>query len=56
MKDILTGILFILIGLTTPVIGAIVRYKIPALPFFLMFVFLTFDMEKIKTKFQGFVF
>ncbi|MES2837795.1 MAG: hypothetical protein V4667_09755 [Bacteroidota bacterium] len=46
-----SSILFILIGLTTPVIGAIVRYKIPALPFFLMFVFLTFDMEKIKTKF-----
>lgn len=43
-------VLFVLIGLTTPVIGAMVRYKIPALPFFLLFVFLTYDMEKIKLK------
>ncbi len=26
-------ILFVLIGLTTPVLGALVRYKVPALPF-----------------------
>ncbi len=32
-------IMFILIGLVTPVIGAIVRYKVPAIPF-LMFSFL----------------
>jgi hypothetical protein len=29
-----TIVLFLIIGLTTPIIGAIVRYKIPALPFF----------------------
>lgn len=28
-----TIVLFLIIGLTTPIIGAIVRYKIPALPF-----------------------
>jgi len=32
--------LFTIIGLTTPVIGALVRYKVPALPF-LFFVFLS---------------
>ncbi len=36
--------LFILIGLTTPVLGAIVRYKIPALPF------LGFVMVSISKK------
>ncbi|MBI5219636.1 MAG: hypothetical protein HY958_11960 [Bacteroidia bacterium] len=45
-------ILFILCGLTTPVLGSLVRYKTPALPFlFIALVFLT-DKEKIrKSKF-----
>jgi hypothetical protein len=42
--------LFILIGLITPVLGAIVRYKIPGLPFLgLIIVYLT-DFEKVKTR------
>jgi hypothetical protein len=41
-------ILFILCGLTTPVLGALVRYRTPALPF-LFIIFLTFiDLERIK--------
>jgi len=41
---------FILIGLTTPVYGAIVRYKIPALPFMVLLLFLCLDMDKIKHR------
>ncbi len=41
-------ILFALIGLITPILGAMVRYKIPALPF-LMFVFISMcDVEKVR--------
>jgi hypothetical protein len=36
-----------LIGLTTPVLGAIVRYKIPLLPFYLIAVFTFVDFKKI---------
>lgn len=40
-------ILFILTGLTTPVIGAIVRYKAPALPFLFVLLFILTDKDKI---------
>ncbi len=41
-------ILFTLCGLTTPVLGALVRYRTPALPF-LFIIFLTFiDLNKIQ--------
>ena len=41
-------ILFILCGLTTPVLGALVRYRTPALPF-LFIIFITFiDLKKIQ--------
>jgi hypothetical protein len=41
-------ILFILCGLTTPVLGALVRYRTPALPF-LFILFLTFiDLNRIN--------
>ena len=44
--------LFILIGMTTPVLGALVRYKVPALPFlFILFLFFI-DFEKILSKFK----
>ncbi len=40
-------ILFVLCGLTTPVLGALVRYRVPALPF-LFIIFITFiDFNKI---------
>lgn len=42
-----TAILFILVGLTTPVIGAIVRYKAPALPFLLAVFMMIIDKDKI---------
>jgi len=42
---------FVLYGLTTPVIGALVRYKMPALPFlFVLLMFIT-DLDKISTYF-----
>jgi hypothetical protein len=49
-------LLFILIGLTVPVEGAIVRYKTPALPFLLILLFSTTDARKIniiKNKIQS---
>lgn len=44
-------LLFALIGLTTPVLGAAVRYKIPALPFLLTAFLLMLDKEKLTKKF-----
>ena len=42
--------LFELIGLVTPVMGAIVRYKIQALPFlFFLLIYLT-DFDKLKRR------
>ncbi len=43
--------LLILIGLTTPVFGAIVRYKIPAILFLLIGLIAILDLEKVKSKF-----
>ena len=40
-------ILFVVIGLTTPITGAIVRYKIPAIPFLFMAVFMFMDLNKL---------
>jgi hypothetical protein len=42
--------ILILTGLTTPVIGGLVRYKAPILPFFLMFFFYNFDFIVIKNR------
>lgn len=39
---------FLLVGLTTTVLGAIVRYKIPFLPFMLMIPLLYLNPDKIK--------
>jgi len=44
-------ILYIIIGLTTPVLGAIVRYKTPAIPFVLISMLLLIDKEKIVQRF-----
>lgn len=38
---------FLIIGYTTPIIGAIERYKVPALPFLLITFLLLLDKEKI---------
>ncbi len=43
--------LYILIGFTTPVLGAISRYKVPALPFVLIICLLMIDSQKIKKIF-----
>ena len=42
--------LSLIIGYVTPVIGAIVRYKIPMLPFFLIIFIIIADKEKIIKK------
>ena len=44
-------VLYVLVGITTPVLGAAVRYKVPATPFLLMSIFLCLDMNKIVLKF-----
>jgi len=43
-----TIILFSIIGLTTPVIGAIVRYKVPSMPFLFFILLLSIDFSKIS--------
>lgn len=45
-------ILYLLIGWITPVLGAIVRYKVPALPFLLIAFLYLLDMEKLKRVFR----
>ncbi|MBO7432933.1 MAG: hypothetical protein J6U13_04180 [Salinivirgaceae bacterium] len=42
-------IFFVLIGLTTPVLGALVRYKVPALPFLGIFILLIVNDEKAQS-------
>ena len=44
-------LLFILVGITTPILGAAVRYKMPALPFLLIAFVLIVDKDKIVQKF-----
>ncbi|MCB0402107.1 MAG: hypothetical protein KDD41_08490 [Flavobacteriales bacterium] len=44
--------LLLLIGYTTPVFGAIVRYKIPALLFLFTALLVLLDLEKLKSKFH----
>ncbi len=39
-------------GLTTPVLGALVRYRIPMLPFLFIMLFLIIDFNKIKLLFK----
>ena len=43
--------LFTLIGLTTPVFGAIMRYKIPGLILLLISILMLIDLQKIKHKY-----
>jgi len=45
-------ILYTLIGLTTPVAGAIIRYKSPAIPFLIIGLFLIIDKEKLLKLFS----
>lgn len=47
-----TLILGTLIGWTTPILGAIVRYKVPFLPFIFIFIFSCIDFNKINQKFN----
>lgn len=47
-----TLVIFALTGLITPVIGAIVRYKIAALPLLLIALFMLIDKAKLTSKFS----
>ena len=49
-------ILFILTGIATPVMGAIVRYKVPALPFLIIVFLLILDKDKLLKKIVFFKF
>lgn len=46
-------LLFVIIGLTTPIIGAIVRYKIPAIPFLIFVALLFLDDSKLPKKLRS---
>jgi len=43
--------LFILVGITTAILGSSVRYKMPALPFLMIALLLILDKEKLLQKF-----
>ncbi len=43
-------LLFMLIGISTPVLGALVRYKAPALPFLLFLLLLFTNIDKVLNK------
>lgn len=45
-----TLLLFAVIGITTPVAGALVRYKVAALPFLAIFIFYFFEQKKSVHK------
>jgi hypothetical protein len=49
-------LLFTLIGLVTPVLGAIVRYKIPALPFVFLFLMSFTNQLKFLDRYQNLFF
>jgi hypothetical protein len=44
-------VLSLLIGLVTPVLGSIVRYRVPILPFYLIGLLLLIDKDKLTKKF-----
>ena len=43
-------IIFVMIGLVTPIIGAIVRYKVPALPFLALLLISNIDFSKMNSR------
>lgn len=43
-----TILVYWIIGITTPVLGAIVRYKVPVFPFLIIALLLLWDEEKVK--------
>jgi hypothetical protein len=43
--------LLVVVGMVTPIMGSLVRYKIPALPFLLMFFVCIVDLKRLKDKF-----
>lgn len=48
--------MFVLTGLVTPVIGAMVRYKVPALPFLMVLLVMMINKEKLIRKLPLFKF
>jgi hypothetical protein len=48
-----TVILLIITGITTPVLGALVRYKLPALPFLLAVLVLVFDYQRFENALRS---
>jgi len=42
--------MFVMIGLVTPIIGAIVRYKVPALPFLALLLISNIDFSKMNSR------
>ena len=45
-------LMFSLIGLITPILGAMVRYKVPALPFLVFILVCMYDKEKFRKRFS----
>ena len=45
-------LLFVVIGISTPVLGALVRYRIIAQPFLFVALLMLIDREKVMRKFS----
>ena len=48
-----TIIIFCLVGLVTPILGAIVRYKVPALPFFVLLLATVYNRQVLKRRLRA---
>lgn len=44
--------LIVIVGMVTPILGSLVRYKVPALPFLMLFFLSILDLEKVKRRFK----
>jgi hypothetical protein len=40
-------VLYSITGITTPILGTLVRYRMPALPFFVVAIFMMTDLKKM---------
>jgi hypothetical protein len=45
-------ILLALMGLTTPILGTLNRYRVPAMPFLFMAIFISIDFQRLKAVIQ----
>jgi hypothetical protein len=50
-----TLVLYSIMGLTTPILGTLVRYRMPALPFLMMAIILLTDLNRLSKLFNNYI-